>query len=141
MATHERQASNLDGLVQRIEIAHEISPTIGYALMFLFALIEIAPILFKLMLVKGPYDYLEQDRKRMLCAQRGIQLKGEVVVSPDGEASEITVDRYHRADGLLTQERSRIATEVRLAEHGQKVFEAKTKSLMDDDIDGFIVDA
>lgn len=73
-AANIRQSNNLDGLVKRIELAHEISPMIGYALMTLFVMIEVAPILFKLMLREGAYDYLEENYKRIAAAREGIEL-------------------------------------------------------------------
>ena len=41
----------------------------------LFMLIEIAPVLFKLMLIKSPYDYMGENVNQILEAKQGISLE------------------------------------------------------------------
>jgi len=40
----------------------------------LFMIIEIAPVLLKLMLVKSPYDYMTENVHQILEAKQGISL-------------------------------------------------------------------
>lgn len=64
--------NNLDGLLERIIISHELSPWISIFITLLFLAIEITPIFFKLMIIKSPYDYLEENKKELILAERGI---------------------------------------------------------------------
>lgn len=70
-------AKKLDGLLARLEISHEIGGLVPYLLTLLFLFIETAPIFFKLMMEKGPYDYLEQNLKHKVMAYNGVVYEGE----------------------------------------------------------------
>lgn len=70
-------ARQLDGLLARMEIAHRIAGNLEWALTLLFLFIETAPIFFKLMMEKGPYDYIEQNLKHKVMAYNGIVHEGE----------------------------------------------------------------
>ncbi len=133
-----RQAHALDGLAKRIEVGHEISPLIGYALMLLFVLIEVAPILFKLMLTKGPYDYLEQDLKLLTAANMGIEIDGKLVVSPEGLGEELREDLHHAPHARFETEKRRIEVERNLASHALDAFEQRVRKDIDEDVDAFV---
>ena len=63
----EKVAAGLDGLLERIKISEEISgPVISIFITLLFMAIELTPIFFKLMLIKSPYDYMEEISKSYL---------------------------------------------------------------------------
>ena len=70
-------ARQLDGLLARLKIAKRIGGWLPEALMALFLFIEVAPIFFKLMMEKGPYDYLEQNLKHKIMAYNGVVHEGE----------------------------------------------------------------
>ncbi len=133
-----RQAHALDGLAKRIEVGHEISPLIGYALMLLFVLIEVAPILFKLMLTKGPYDYLEQDLKLLTAANMGIEIDGKLVVSPEGLGEELRESLHHAPHARFETEKRRIEVERNLASHALDAFEQRVRKDIDEDVDAFV---
>jgi hypothetical protein len=42
---------------------------------FLFMMLEIAPVLLKLMLIKGPYDYMSENVNQILEAKQGISIE------------------------------------------------------------------
>jgi formiminotetrahydrofolate cyclodeaminase len=69
----ELVANGLDGLLERIKLAHKIAgTTISLFITLLFMAIELTPIFFKLMLTKTPYDYLEENVKELIKAEEGI---------------------------------------------------------------------
>jgi len=133
-----RQAHALDGLAKRIEVADEIAPWIGRALLMLFVLIEVAPILFKLMLTKGPYDYLEQDLKLLTAARLGIEIDGKLVVSPEGDGTELREDLHHAAVARFVTERRRIEVERDLADHALTAFEEQVRRDIEQDVEPFV---
>lgn len=61
-----------DGLIERIKIAHTEYPNESLAITLLLIAIEIAPILFKMFLTKGAYDYLEERQKAIVRAKHGV---------------------------------------------------------------------
>ena len=64
---------NPDGTVEQIEI---VSPAFWavWLVRLLFMIIEIAPVLLKLMLVKSPYDYMTENVHQILEAKQGISM-------------------------------------------------------------------
>ena len=72
-----QNARQLDGLLARLEIADRIGGLVPLFLTLLFLFIETAPIFFKLMMEKGPYDYLEQNLKHKVMAYNGVVYEGE----------------------------------------------------------------
>lgn len=72
----EKVAAGLDGLLERIKLAHEIAGwVISLFITLLFLALELTPIFFKLMLIKGPYDYMEENIKELIKAERGIEVQ------------------------------------------------------------------
>ena len=72
----ETKAATLDGLLIRIQKAHEIAGlTITIFITLLFMAIELTPIFFKLMLTKTPYDYLSENRDELIKAEHGIETR------------------------------------------------------------------
>lgn len=76
MNSSEKVAAGLDGLLERIKLAHEIAGwVISSFITLLFLALELTPIFFKLMLIKGPYDYMEENIKELIKAERGIEVQ------------------------------------------------------------------
>jgi hypothetical protein len=70
-----KYASGLDGLLERIKISEEVSgPIISLFITLLFLAIELTPIFFKMMLIKSPYDYLEENIKELVKAESGLEI-------------------------------------------------------------------
>jgi Domain of unknown function (DUF4407) len=69
------KAASLDGLLIRIQKLHELAPYISLFITLLFLVIELTPIFFKLMLIKTPYDYMEENIKELIKAENGIEVK------------------------------------------------------------------
>jgi len=64
------------GLLDRLHALHEIPGASTPALMIrlLFIFIEISPVLLKLMLIKGPADYMSENINQILMAKQGIDI-------------------------------------------------------------------
>ncbi|WP_296636179.1 DUF4407 domain-containing protein [Polaribacter sp.] len=80
---NKKLAKGLDGLLQRIKIGDEVAGIIGYFLMALLLSIETGPLFFKMMMNKGPYDYMEENLKNKIKAFNGIVIEYDFY--PDGK--------------------------------------------------------
>lgn len=98
---NEKRVVKLDGLLERIHIAHEIGFWLGWALTLIFLAIEMGPIFFKMMMTKGVYDYKVENFNLLRRAEDGI-FKEEYV--------------YEGKDGLMHMEKYK-HLEVELAVH------------------------
>ncbi|MFN7540291.1 MAG: DUF4407 domain-containing protein [Bacteroidota bacterium] len=73
---NKRVANGLDGLLERVKLAHHIAGFwISLFITLLFMTIELTPIFFKLMLVKTPYDFMEENIKELMKAEEGIYIQ------------------------------------------------------------------
>jgi hypothetical protein len=81
---NKKQAENLDGLLERISIAHDIGYWLGIALTLIFLCIEMGPIFFKLMLTKGPYDYMVENQNYLLNVENGVLKEDHIYQGTDG---------------------------------------------------------
>jgi hypothetical protein len=98
---NEKRVVKLDGLLERIHIAHEIGFWLGWALTLIFLAIEMGPIFFKMMMTKGVYDYKVENFNLLRRVEDGI-FKEEYV--------------YEGKDGLMHMEKYK-HLEVELAVH------------------------
>ena len=81
---NETVAHQLDGLLKRIQISHEIGGVVPWVILAVLLCIEMGPIFFKMMLTKGVYDYLAENMDRKLKAYSGIVHKEEIFQDKDG---------------------------------------------------------
>ena len=117
----DREAAANDGLMTRIEIAHKNYPVASWSLMGLLLMIEVTPIFFKMMLTKGPYDYLVENQKEMVKAKWAIQ---EVVRQDPSQPKEIeTVPHFHRADTVRDYELGQLQVERALTKVAHEAFQ------------------
>lgn len=102
LAGSEKVAAGLDGLLERIKLAHEIAGwVISLFITLLFLAIELTPIFFKLMLIKSPYDYLEENVKELIKAENGIEIKYNYYKDKQGiERDQVT---HHQVIHLLRE--------------------------------------
>lgn len=93
-------ANGLDGLLERIKLAHEIAGwVISLFITLLFMAIELTPIFFKLMLVKTPYDYLEDNVKELIKAENGIEVRYDYYKDKKGQERHLVIN--HQAERLI----------------------------------------
>lgn len=68
-------AEGLNGLAIRIRLAEKVAgPWISWFITLLFMVIELTPIFFKMMLIKGPYDFMDENVKELARAEAGIEI-------------------------------------------------------------------
>jgi hypothetical protein len=108
---NKKQAENLDGLLERISIAHDIGFWLGIALTFIFLSIEMGPIFFKMMMNKGPYDYMLENYNYRMYVKNGIVKEEYVFEGRDGmklmekiNFLEVENDRKEKIEQLKAQE-------------------------------------
>lgn len=106
-----RNAQNLDGLLERIEIAHEIGFGLGMALTLIFLSIEMGPIFFKMMMNKGPYDYMVENYNYRMYVKNGIVKEDQIFEGRNGMVLiektnflEVENDRKEKVEKLKAQE-------------------------------------
>ncbi|WP_313580613.1 DUF4407 domain-containing protein [Chishuiella sp.] len=97
LSSNEKVAKGLDGLLERIKIAHEVAGFwITTFVTLLFLAIELTPIFFKLMLTKTPYDYLAENRDDLIRAYNGIEVKYDFYEDKKGIERHLVIN--HEAD-------------------------------------------
>lgn len=124
--SNAKQARNLDGLLKRIQVSHDIGGSVPWWIMLLLLAIETGPIFFKMMLVRGAYDYLEENLKRLATARTGVESLGYVFTS-DGNL-ELRDDRFHQAEAWLKAELERLALQSALTQEVHARFGEKARA-------------
>ena len=69
---NDKRSHGYDGLLKRIQISHEIGGIIPWIILGVFLCIEMGPIFFKMMLNKGPYDYMVENYNKMRQVEAGV---------------------------------------------------------------------
>jgi hypothetical protein len=78
-------AEGLNGLAIRIKLAEEVAGFwVSLFITLLFMVIELTPIFFKMMLIKGPYDYMDENVKELARAEAGIEIEYDFYKEKDG---------------------------------------------------------
>lgn len=96
----EKRAATLDGLLIRIQKAHEIAGwVISLFITLLFMAIELTPVFFKLMLIKTPYDYLAENRDELIKAENGIEVRYDYYKDKVGQERHLVIN--HEAHKLV----------------------------------------
>jgi hypothetical protein len=85
-------AHQLDGLMERIHISHEIGGVVPWIIFLVLLSIEAGPIFFKLMMNKGVYDYLVENNNKRIEAYNGIIVSKSLVHGKDDTLHAEKVD-------------------------------------------------
>lgn len=134
----KRQESlNIDGLSKRIKIAHEISPTVSLILTLLLVVIEVTPIFVKMMLIRGPYDYLVDNQNLMVIAKYGIETRADLSADSIGGTHSIQ-EIYHQAKTIEKHIVGNLNVEQKLAEEARNIFLSKVKDDMGKNPDNYM---
>lgn len=111
----EQSANSLNGLLERIHIAHEIAGTwITLFITLLFMAIELTPIFFKMMLIKSPYDFMSDNIKSLLKAEQGIEIKYDFYKDKEGVQRDLVIN--HQAERLMKEKVKLLQTQHELSE-------------------------
>jgi hypothetical protein len=123
------------GLARRIHIVHDEFPKICLMISLVFLLVECGPIFFKMMVNRSPYDYIEEDYKKIIVAKKGIIEHAELITEKiDGGNNSISVhyDRHLHKEAKLIEvmdqiEKQRQANILYL----NNVYQAEIKKIQD----------
>jgi len=126
-ADNTRRAVNIDGLGNRIQLAHELFPVSSFLLMLLLIIIEVTPIFIKMMFIRGPYDLLSENQNRIVTAKFGIEefplIQAGNNLSPIGAVSP----NFHQAKIIEEYEVATLEAEKELSKTAQEAFLKKMK--------------
>jgi hypothetical protein len=116
LKSNHDQKFALDGLMERIKISHELSPTISWLITLLFLAIELTPIFFKLMVIKGPYDYLEENTKELIVAMEGIHKVHSVRTDGKGKEFEAETTVFYTPEKLILEKAQLLKAQLDITE-------------------------
>jgi hypothetical protein len=130
-------AGGLDGLLERLKLAHEVAGwEISLFITLLFMAIELTPIFFKLMLIKSPYDYLSDNVKELVKAERGIEVKYDYYQDKEGKERDLVV--FHEAKRLITEKAALVEAQKELSDYAIGKWVERQKQLIDQDPSRFV---
>lgn len=133
----ELVASGLDGLLERIKLAHQISgPWISLFITLLFMAIELTPMFFKLMLTKTPYDYLEENIKELMKAEEGILVEYNFYQDKNGQQKDAII--YVAKEKLSTEKKAILKAETELTDYAIDKYTEQLKQKIDANPDSYI---
>ena len=114
---NQQMAYQLDGLLERIHISHELSFWIPIVIFLVLFSIEAGPIFFKMMMNKGAYEYLVENNKKRIEAQHGIVFSESVVDTQNGskdaeKVSFLEIDHELHVKKMQLAEQDKLASQV-----------------------------
>jgi len=137
LSKNVKVANGLDGLLERIKLAHEIAGwVISLFITLLFMAIELTPIFFKLMLVKTPYDYLEDNVKELIKAENGIEVRYDYYHDKQGQERHLTIN--HQAERLIYEKIKATEAQKELIDHAVQKYVEEQKAMIDKNPEDFI---
>ena len=137
LSKNVKVANGLDGLLERIKLAHEIAGwVISLFITLLFMAIELTPIFFKLMLVKTPYDYLEDNVKELIKAENGIEVRYDYYHDKQGQERHLTIN--HQAERLIYEKIKATEAQKELIDYAVQKYVEEQKTKIDKNPEDFI---
>jgi len=111
---NKEKVKKLDGLLERLSISHEIGFWLGWAITLILLSIEMGPIIFKMMMTKGAYDFMVENYTEYRKVVNGIVKEDNI---------------YEGANGLIHAEKIRFL-EVESAIFKRKAEEKLSKEIV-----------
>lgn len=137
LAKNQEVASGLDGLLERIKLAHEIAGFwITFFITLLFVVIELTPIFFKMMLIKSPYDFISENVKELIRAEDGIQIKYEYYKDKKGQERNLVI--HHQVQRKIDEKIALMAAQSELSGYIIEKWKEKEKRNIDENVDAYI---
>lgn len=122
----QKTADGLDGLLERIKLAHEVAGFwITLFITLLFLAIELTPIFFKLMLNKTPYDYLAENRDDLIRAENGIEVRYDYYKDKEGVERHLIIN--HEAEKMIFEKIKVTEIQKELTEYAIAKYKEKGK--------------
>lgn len=137
LATNVQVAQGLDGLLERIKLAHEVAGFwITLFITLLFMAIELTPIFFKLMLSKTPYDYLSENRDDLIRAENGIEVRYDYYKDKEGIERHLIIN--HEAEKMIFEKMKVTEIQKELTEYAIAKYKEREKEKIDANLDEYI---
>ena len=137
IADAKQKASSLDGLLERIKLAHQIAGFwISLFITLLFMAIELTPIFFKLMLIKSPYDFIKDNIEELMKAERGIHIQYNYHKDKTGQERDLIT--YLEKEELLLEKRELQNVQKELTEYALSKYKADMMAKIDANPEQFI---
>ncbi|WP_246560821.1 DUF4407 domain-containing protein [Zobellia russellii] len=137
LAKNEEVANGLDGLLERIKLAHEIAGIwITLFITLLFVVIELTPIFFKMMLIKSPYDFMGDNIQELLKAEDGIQIKYDYYKDKEGQERDLIIS--HQAQRKIDEKIALMKAQTELSDYVIERWKEKEKKKIDENIENYI---
>jgi hypothetical protein len=134
---NEKIANGLDGLLERIKLAHEIAGwVITTFITLLFLAIELTPVFFKLMLTKTPYDYLAENRDELIKAENGIEVRYDYYKDKQGIERHLIIN--HEADRIIYEKIMLTDIQKELTAYAIQQYKEREKTKIDTNLDDYI---
>lgn len=139
LAKNQEVASGLDGLLERIKLAHEIAGFwITFFITLLFVVIELTPIFFKMMLIKSPYDFMSENIKELIRAEEGIQIKYEYYKDKKGQERNLVIN--HQVQSKLDEKISLMVAQSELSDYIVQKWKEREKGNIDANLEAYITE-
>ena len=131
-------SAGLDGLLERIKLAHKIAGFwISLFITLLFMAIELTPIFFKLMLIKSPYDFLKDNVEELMKAEHGIHVEYNYHKDKDrGQERDLII--YLNREKLIIEKKELHDVQKRLTQYAISKYEDDMKKKIDANPEQFI---
>lgn len=130
-------ASGLDGLLERIKLAHKIAGFwISLFITLLFLAIELTPIFFKLMLIKSPYDFLKQNTQELIKAEQGIYIQYNYHKDKNGQERDLI--KHLESEKLLLEKKELLKVQEELTQYAISKYKENMMRKIDDNPESFI---
>lgn len=137
IADAEQKAATLDGLLIRIQKAHEIAGFwISLFITLLFMAIELTPVFFKLMLTKTPYDYLKENADELIKAENGIEVRYDYYKDKEGQERHLIIN--HEAERMIYEKIKVTDIQKELTDYAIEQYKQKEKKKIDENLDDYI---
>lgn len=134
----EKKAATLDGLLIRIQKAHEVAGFwISLFITLLFMAIELTPIFFKLMLTKTTYDYLAENRDELIKAENGIEVRYDYYKDKLGQEKHLVIN--HEPDKMIYEKIKVTEIQKELTDYATLRYKDREKKNMDANLDQYIM--
>jgi len=137
IALAEAKGASLDGLLIRIQKAHEKAGWgITLFITLLFMAIELTPIFFKLMLTKTTYDYLAENRDELILAENGIEIKYDYYTDKEGIERHLTIN--HEAEKIIFEKMKVTEIQKELTGYAVEKYKEREKNKIDNNLENYI---
>jgi hypothetical protein len=137
IADAEQKAATLDGLLIRIQKAHEIAGFwISLFITLLFMAIELTPVFFKLMLTKTPYDYLKENADELIKAENGIEVRYDYYKDKEGQERHLIIN--HEAERMIYEKIKVTDIQKELTDYAIEQYKQKEKIKIDENLEDYV---